>query len=127
MSFHAKKGASDTLDNGDHVKFSHVYTNEGGAYNASTGDFTVPVTGTYFFAHTASAWSQHYVSNSRLIVDGRSINYVYTGFLRNFNPATGHAVLHLVKGQRVWVASAGTSQFEDTLSFFSGFLVNPDW
>ena len=112
---------------GDHVKFTDINTNEGGAYNASTGEFTVPVTGTYFFANTATPYSTNSHSFSYLIVDGNIINYVWVGYVSGYNPATGHAVLHLVKGQRVWVASQGRSQFERNLSFFSGFLVNPDW
>ena len=127
MSFSATKGLSETLNHHDHVKFYTVRTNEGGAYNAHTGDFTVPVNGTYFFAYTATSWTKNSRSNSYLIVGRSRINYVFTGYVSGGNPATGHAVLHLVKGQRVGVESYGTSEFDGVLSFFSGFLVNPDW
>ena len=50
MGFHARKrNNKPTYELGDIVIFEEVLTNQGGAYNSTSGLFVAPVNGTYAF------------------------------------------------------------------------------
>ena len=115
--------------------FKSTYLNEGGAYSTSTGVFTCPVAGTYFF------------SVSLTKARGAGVGYVYCSFKRNGSAQqymsvdphddansdngaymmSSTTMMKLVKGDRVSVGSCTASHFFrlDTASF-TGFLVKAD-
>nr|KAG5701399.1 hypothetical protein BaRGS_032731 [Batillaria attramentaria] len=108
------------------VILDHVYTNEGGAYSPTTGVFTVPVNGTYILftavgTDTASRFSEAY-----LMVDNIWVCDTYSKDKGDYQSSSCQAVVHLVKGQKVWMRANGNSYFYTSLTSFSGVLVLPD-
>ncbi|XP_060563689.1 complement C1q-like protein 2 [Ruditapes philippinarum] len=112
------------------VKFDKIITNDGNAYNAVTGIFTVPVTGTYVFIF--------YINSSNSIVEVRLIadnSIIASGTSRpyEFNQSKdvqggGTVVLHLNQGVSVWIENARAdsaiySNDVDRWVTFSGFLL----
>ena len=92
------------------VKFDKVEINQGGGYNASTGVFTCPKSGTYlisWFFLTPRKSTTHYML--RLDINGESDRYAgmnnYQAYKQGFR---SHLVL-LKKGDRVHVESGSGS------------------
>lgn len=95
-------------------------TNQGDAYNATSGNFTVPVDGDYFFA-AISISSSSGLAGAPLIElmvdeDGLSISNPYH--------STVEAALRLRAGQRVWLRSYFGSTYGRGM-YFTGYLINP--
>ncbi|KAM7390618.1 hypothetical protein PAMA_008683 [Pampus argenteus] len=107
--------------------YRRVLTNIGNAYNPSTGTFTAPVKGVYYFRFTAfdnknGEWmAVNLYHNSRRI-------------LHNSELAGGHAfianalILQLERGSVVYLrlgANCGLYDNSDNFNTFSGFLMFP--
>nr|XP_061811893.1 otolin-1-like [Nerophis lumbriciformis] len=109
------------------VAFAEVLYNVQGSYDPATGIYAAPANGTYVFSY-------------HLSVRGRVLK---VGFFRNFRSvvktthpdasgtATHSLVLHLVRGDRVWLLvkdelSNGMYAGGEEASTFSGFLLYPD-
>lgn len=109
------------------VVFSQVLYNVQGSYDPSTGIYTAPINGTYVFSY-------HLTVHERVLK---------VGLFRNFLPvvkttdpkvlgATSHSVvLHLARGDRVWIqvkdsVTNGMYAGTESSSTFSGFLLHPD-
>nr|QBA18398.1 VIgL family C1q-related protein 1 isoform 2 [Littorina littorea] len=103
-------------------------TNAGDAFTESTGIFTAPRNGTYFFAGStgtgrADKWVDMFLSKEGVAVS-RALTYQYSTFK---TMGSVQATLFLAAGQRVWLGSATaiTHYIADTTSF-SGFLIHAD-
>nr|KAG5688908.1 hypothetical protein BaRGS_009749 [Batillaria attramentaria] len=73
VAFHARLSGGRRVSSGHPVILDTVLLNEGGAYNGTTGSFTVPYTGTYFLIATtadASSSSSDY-GNMRMMADNQ--------------------------------------------------------
>ncbi|KAK3083513.1 hypothetical protein FSP39_024478 [Pinctada imbricata] len=85
------------------IIFTEVITNEGSAYNASTGEFTAPSTGAYTFFY------EFLVYPSGLIVlelqkENQTFAHSYAyGSDSHFKGASRSAIIDLVKGEKVKV------------------------
>ncbi|KAL3854177.1 hypothetical protein ACJMK2_013455 [Sinanodonta woodiana] len=114
-----------------HIKFDHVITNEGSAYDSSTGTFTAPVTGVYAFYLTVTNIPQ-YSASLVLAKNGNRL----TSVLAHGTPTSGFqtstiaTMVTLHNGEQVWAQDE--EQFSpieqlDGLewSSFSGHLVAP--
>jgi hypothetical protein len=97
LSTHAPSG--DYIDN-----FNTPHTNVGSHFNASTGTFTAPVTGNYFFAsffmtnNTNATIGYHIRVNGS---DGSQMAPYQTATGASYNQASGNCILSLSAGDEV--------------------------
>nr|CBX41675.1 putative C1q domain containing protein MgC1q26 [Mytilus galloprovincialis] len=103
IGFHAE--LSNVLQNLPHdtiIVFDKVVTNDGGAYDSISGDFTVPEDGLYSFAWTTLTNPGH-IFHTQLTVDGRVISKSHNNAASTHDgkTATKNVVVHLKKGNRV--------------------------
>ena len=101
------------------VILDQVVTNEGQAYNATTGNFTAPVDGDYLVA--ATAMPDRYNGGTpriELMLDDQRL------FLTDSGHPTVQAALRLRAGQHVWLRSLFESSYGEGM-YFCGVLVNP--
>ena len=109
------------------VKFDHIITNIGNAYDKGTGYFTCPEEGVYSFSWSfLTSPGKHF--HTELVVDGTVITF-------NFLDAADHskaklassnsAVVKLKRGNKVWLRTHGKyAQYtERNWSSFSGFKI----
>ena len=120
------------VDVGKVVRFTTVETNDGDAYDVSTGKFTAPMDGSYIFYTTVCSKASQWVL-IRLKAAGRIIastgNY-HSGY-SSCSSTGGMSVLS--KGDQVWVEGAysdtGAIYSSKTSSYptfpsFSGMLIH---
>ncbi|KAL8622159.1 hypothetical protein ACOMHN_052961 [Nucella lapillus] len=104
-----------------------IATNEGGGYDGHTGVFTAPVTGTYCFLVTTSPDDRDVKKAAILfiVVDGEGKGAVYSD---GRSRSTGHVVVKLTCGQKVWLTSWGGRQctFGGWCTRFSGMLLQAE-
>ena len=100
------------------VVMDQVVTNEGRAYNATTGNFTAPVDGDYFFTVTSKSTSSSGSPNVELMLDDQRL------FRTDSGHPTAQAALRLRAGQHVWLRCFFRSLYGRGM-YFSGVLVNP--
>ncbi|XP_051266411.1 heavy metal-binding protein HIP [Dicentrarchus labrax] len=107
--------------------YSRVFTNIGGAYNPTTGIFTAPVKGVYYFRFTA-------FNNKK--GEWMAVNLYHNSqrILHNSELANGHAfisnalILQLEQGSVVYMRlqkDCGLYDDPSSLNTFSGFLLFP--
>ena len=123
MSFHARLTRNQNLLHHEPLKMDKVVTNNGHAYDSSTGLFTAPYSATYCFLASTEASVGSYAAVF-LMVDESSVDYGETHSDAFHRVASVHAVVDLNAGQRVWLKSNGNSTFWYGPSAFSGFLVD---
>ena len=129
-SFRAKFSASGTLGSVNTLVFNDVTTsgfglhNVGGHYSTSTGIFTCPVDGLYFFQfnvyqnNTTDTEVDLYVG-SQAVGNGR---FMATG--DSYGTCNNANTLMLSANDQVLVkVQVGTAYYNSTVSSFSGFLV----
>ncbi|XP_070173782.1 complement C1q tumor necrosis factor-related protein 3-like [Littorina saxatilis] len=126
VSFHARLTASFT-GTGTLSPFT-VITNEGDAFNGTTGTFTAPRNGTYFFAASAGTESNDQWVVMHLQKDGVDVSRAYTGQYSGYHTmGSVQATLYLTAGQRVWLHSdSPSSYYHPSFTSFTGFLIHAD-
>ena len=122
---------------GQTVTFDKVETNEGNAYNSTSGVFTAPRNGTYNFNVIASSPPVAGLNQLHLYImrNREQVGYVFLDdndqyFLRRSTDIT----IHVIQGDEVYV------KFQDNYvvgsavlagccfhSHFTGFLIGPDY
>ncbi|KAK9979092.1 hypothetical protein ABG768_012537 [Culter alburnus] len=106
--------------------YNKVFVNEGGAYNPTTGIFTAPVKGVYFFSISGRHNSNRLMSLS-LSKNGQPMVYVINHPLGDRYESTANSFsLTLEKGDQVYVSLIGTSWIfnnENDLTSFAGHLL----
>jgi FtsZ-binding cell division protein ZapB len=127
VAFNVHLTKNITLQKDEVIIFDACADDEGSeAYDCSTGIFSVPVSGLYFFTASVSPWSRNSraYSNACFMVDG----CVNGGFLaKGENSATGHLSVTLEAGQKVWLrCGEDKSKFAGHGSYLTGILVQPD-
>uniref|UniRef100_A0A3Q4G907 Collagen, type VIII, alpha 2 n=1 Tax=Neolamprologus brichardi TaxID=32507 RepID=A0A3Q4G907_NEOBR len=111
------------------IKFDRTLYNGQNAYSSSTGIFTAPLSGIYYFAYHmhvkgTSLWVALYKNNV-------PATYTYDEYKKGYmDQASGSAVLELKEGDQVWVQmpsdqANGLYSTEYIHSSFSGFLLCP--
>ncbi|XP_060573146.1 complement C1q-like protein 2 isoform X3 [Ruditapes philippinarum] len=105
VAFHVHNVNDLVLDtNNEVLVFESIITNEGSGYDKSTGIFTAPIEGTYFFTvHVCTANSKY--SPIGLVLDStfvaRSINFDKD----TYTCGSVSAIVKIKSGGQVWVAS----------------------
>ncbi|KAK7479036.1 hypothetical protein BaRGS_00029706, partial [Batillaria attramentaria] len=119
VSFHAKLSVGRTLPTGQVIILDHVITNQGDAYNASSGFFTALYNGTYvLLASTGQCerFSSSYSADLDVMVGDQIVSSIRTAYGSQYGtPKTGscHAVVHLSSGERAWLKSFSSSHFDE--------------
>ena len=126
MGFFVRNLGSSTPDVGTPLVFSYVRYNAGNGYDNSTGYFTAPVSGQYFFMATTSSYLNNASANFHIMVDNTTESYGYSNRINTNNYATTNAVLNVRQGQTVWVRSNGNRYLFGFETHFSGVLIKPD-
>nr|XP_057912453.1 uncharacterized protein LOC131106922 isoform X2 [Doryrhamphus excisus] len=130
VAFSASRG---DIKKDDKLVFGNVYANTGGAYDSSTGVFTAPCKGVYFFTLTyhkkdgnidVGMYRKMGTQESKWIMG--VINYVYN----NHHSGTSSRIVELEQGESVFVKPYGDHDMETTpnlfgYTVFSGFLIDP--
>ena len=125
VSFHATTLSSNDPAIDTPLIFSDVITNQGDAYSNTTGYFTAPYSGTYFFIATSGTFALGTSATFDLYVDSMPLTRMEANNDAGFNAlSTLHGVAHLDAGHRAWVRSDGEAYH--TFSSFSGFLLSVD-
>ncbi|XP_049912887.1 heavy metal-binding protein HIP-like isoform X9 [Epinephelus moara] len=109
------------------LKFSKVFTNIGQAYSPTTGIFTAPVRGVYYFRFTVwggrpSAWMGAYLYHNEKRM---TLSYDYNDE-QAYVSASNALILQLEKGDVVYMTLyPGSGVFDDSFNrtIFSGFLL----
>ncbi|XP_044207436.1 uncharacterized protein LOC122982314 [Thunnus albacares] len=110
------------------LKFSKIFTNIGEAYNPSTGVFTAPVRGTYYFRFNAlEAFGTDKLVGIKLYHNGKQITLSYDRVVSNGYATVSNAfVLQLEKGDVIYLdLQTNCSVYDDSKNrtTFSGFLL----
>ncbi|KAK7499200.1 hypothetical protein BaRGS_00009460 [Batillaria attramentaria] len=125
VSFQARFKAGTVVDVGQHVILDDVIGNDGGAYSPTSGEFTVPVDGTYVFMVSTGAYADTGVG-LYLMVNSTNVCFTYSSYAGHMQMSTCHTAQHLTKGQRVWLKSNSIAGHFGWYTYFSGFLAIPD-
>ncbi|CAG2209831.1 C1QL [Mytilus edulis] len=112
--------------NAEILKFNHVKTNTGGAYDVVTGVFIAPKAGTYHFTSVVYTRGNDDAlvqlnKNQDLLLRGYSVGTTHA------ESHTMHAIVALQKGDHIYVQHRGGSSdavLGDSHSSFSGFLIS---
>uniref|UniRef100_A0A3Q3WY31 C1q domain-containing protein n=1 Tax=Mola mola TaxID=94237 RepID=A0A3Q3WY31_MOLML len=111
------------------LKFSKVFTNVGKAYNPSTGFFTAPVKGVYYFQFTLASYLYNFYTAVDVLKNNQRIMYNWE--LNQFGghqSFTNSIILELMEGDEIHLSlPAGNTVFdsENNQTTFSGALLFP--
>jgi len=129
-SFLAKSNGSTAYSNNVTIVFQTVQHNTGSHYNSSTGRFTAPVAGKYFFyaqmlGDSSGNRTIAYMNINDSGTDaGQNVEIsAYTGA---YNSAQGTVIFNLAAGDFVSIKTSGTSAWYGSGSFqnfFCGYLI----
>lgn len=127
ISFTVGVTSSSSDWSGDILVFPHIVTNNGNGYNLSTGKFTAPKDGAYVFFVAVNSYGSKIVY---LNIVHNGLNIVQSmayGSSASHQTGTNMAVVHVDKGDSVWVSrSSGTGYYTTAvpITTFSGFLLS---
>ena len=131
VAFHAHNVKDLILDQYKEVLvFQNIITNEGSGYDKSTGIFTAPVGGVYYFTvHVCVANRKH--SPVGIVLDGTFIAKSIQYDTDSWTCGSAGAIVTMTSGKQVWVASTDGSTnyvlYSSTtflMNTFSGILIS---
>ncbi|KAI8489450.1 UDP-glucuronosyltransferase 2A1 [Branchiostoma belcheri] len=115
------------------VTYDHVITDVGGSFSGlkNPSVFTCKVPGVYMFSFTALA-QKHHSAYIKLLKNGQFQTALWAGRVQgNHGSGSSTAVLHLRRGDRVWLAIGSPGYYalhsnENRFATFTGVLLYPD-
>ncbi|KAK3581029.1 hypothetical protein CHS0354_013925 [Potamilus streckersoni] len=127
VAFYVTVSRPDLINLGEHhpIVFDDVVTNVGGAYHRSTGIFTAPIHGIYFFSVTAMVLPGIYGALD-LVKDGEIIcDFVAdSGNANHLVSVTRTLLLEVRQGSEIWVRTRTSEQIHGNRhTTLSGFLL----
>nr|QBA18389.1 VIgL family C1q-related protein 7 [Littorina littorea] len=127
VRFDSVNGATMNVGRSGTIMFDFEVTNRGNYFNMSTGIFTAPVAGTYFFVLGAMIPKGQPYAEMGIHVSGKGVLALTHGG-QNYIRDQTHAALHLNEGDQVkakhcWGGTVIEKYFWTT---FSGVLLQPD-
>nr|KAG5701400.1 hypothetical protein BaRGS_032732 [Batillaria attramentaria] len=125
VSFHAGCIGDQRVSSFNPVILNYVITNEGGGYNSTTGNFTVPVTGTYALFIAVGTSTANTYSIGHLMVEKDAVCETFSKYTDDPQSSSCQAVVRLVKGQRVWTPSGDLASTKYENGYFYLHLPNP--
>lgn len=104
------------------IKFDKIITNIGNGFDPHTSHFTAPVNGTYHFAmsYLAANTAGHIFWH----VNGIQVMEMFA--LTNGGTGSGTVILHLTKGDQVWLKLRKSETMQPTFNSFTGYLMFED-
>ncbi|CAC5380329.1 C1QL [Mytilus coruscus] len=114
------------IGNGAVVVYDTVTTNRGGGYNKSTGVFTAPVEGLYYFAWTVLAHlGKSFYTELNLNDTLVARNHAGANGMSDHIPSSQSVVLQMKKNDKasIRVSGGGVYMHGDKWSTFSGFKI----
>nr|KAI8762828.1 EMILIN-2-like [Biomphalaria glabrata] len=126
VAFSVKLSYNRELKPLDTVVFDTVLTNNGNAYDADSGKFTAPVSGTYILHATILSGYNTKVETA-IIVNDKEVARIYSGAHDAHGSGSNAAVVDLRTGDSVWVRLLyqGGNHVHGYYSTFSGALIRP--
>ncbi|XP_045168531.2 caprin-2-like isoform X1 [Mercenaria mercenaria] len=106
------------------IIFDNIVTNVGQAYSGTTGVFTVPKEGVYYFIATVMSFSGQHVE-TEIVKNGESMVKMYCNG-KSHEQGTSGVVLYLNAADEVWVRhlkTNGEHVYGYNWSTFSGFQI----
>lgn len=126
MAFTAAVTSPSPTWNSGTLIFDVIITNIGNGYNPSTGMFTSPQEGTYVFYVSALEYKKQYLKID-IVMNSASKVRAVSDSSATYQTATNMVVIHLQKGDRVWVRhffGKGYTSANVPETTFSGFLIS---
>ncbi|XP_062581628.1 heavy metal-binding protein HIP-like [Saccostrea cucullata] len=119
-------GMEFTGSSGSVIRFDRVNLNVGNAYDSTTGKFTVPTDGLYFFGwHILPSYQT--ITTTSLTVNRvpKSLNHCDTKRSLGQQPCSKMSVIRLAMGDQVWISypSRGDNKSKAPYSIFCGFKI----
>ena len=128
-AFNAQWVQDESPSTGDTLIFTRVPLNQNGVYSNTTGEYTVPVDGTYMFSTTVCIHSLGWVK-IKILADYSVMHVFFPGDLSDYICTSTSTVGQLKKGMKVKIVvheKGGTKLFyqrdKDRMCTFSGFLI----
>ncbi|XP_077997915.1 uncharacterized protein LOC144451031 [Glandiceps talaboti] len=110
------------------IVYEKVYSNDGNGYSTSTGKFTCPVSGMYYFSISGMQQSNSYIFYACLIKNATRLPciYAHNSGDRLYGAASNSVIIDVDQGDEIWVRlHSGTAVYgggnEETT--FSGYLL----
>ena len=131
VAFHVHNVKDLILDQTKEVLvFQNIITNEGSGYDKSTGIFTAPVGGVYYFTvHVCAAYKKY--STVGIVLDGTFIAKSIQFDNDSYACGSVDAIVTMTSGKQVWVTTtaASTSYVLNgdnihSMNTFSGVLIS---
>lgn len=116
--------SSDTTVGGRAVvRYDHMVTNLGGAYQRTTGIFTAPYRGLYSFSCSLMSHSSNYV-NLEMVKNGIPVFAIFSA-AHTFPQSSQTIYLVLNQGDHIWMQNHNTFQakLQTGYNVFSGIFI----
>lgn len=107
------------------VRYDHVVTNLGGAYQRTTGIFTAPYRGLYSFSCSLMSSTSNYV-HLEIVKNGKRVSTLFSA-AHTFPQSSQTIYLVLNQGDHIWMQNLNTFQakLHETVGYnvFSGIFI----
>ena len=123
------------LNKGDRIIYHYPIINPEGHYSTSTGEYTCPVSGIYFFQFSIHAQLNQAINNeladAELVKNGQAFAEIYMSHTTSNNiyaTLSSVVIVQCSVGEKIWVESNHPNNHLHNwhnLNRFSGFLISP--